>query len=858
MSIQEKLYSFAIRPLMVFVGLVIVMMGLFYWASHGAMVRETENKAKSMKQMCDQARDRSKAYAQLIASSIDVQRGAAEDQRHFAMRIITPLLKNLKLDLITVHEKDGYVLAKAHDPDHFGAEQRNIPSISDALAGKTTSGIRKVENGLAIATTVPIALDEANVGAVTAGYFLNDHFAKEMSQALGADILVLSFDSVIGSSMKNLPTKSFRGKKLAKNRASMWAGIKLYDAKYLPLTPDGTIGVYIVVDNSGIRRAFLALFIISAVGAAIIFILMRTRAKKFAENFTEPIIRTAAMADRVAHGDLNVEPLKTESRDEMGRLTDSFNVMTRNLQQTVERDRALREYLEEQVRRLLVVMEAASSGDFSRTFHAEHDDEIGRLGLALNKMIHNLQEMIESDRSQREYLETQVTRLVEVIEAASTGDFSHTFEETRDDAFARVGRALNRMVVDIQSIMNRDQQRRRYLEEQVNRLLEVIEAASHGDFSRTFQVTRDDQVGRLGKALNGMTGELKKTMEDIDRMKEDERASKELLEKQVEDILQVVRRAAAGDLTVSLSVQETDAIGQLKDNLNRMFASLRDMVGRLRENAGLVERTCLDVQRIAKTLRDGAGSQVDSVGRANAIVDRMVQSIATIAGNAERMLSISGDASREADTGGKTVSKTLDGMGHIRSAMEDIDESMKELSAGAEKIEEIVRAIDEISDETNLLALNASIEAARAGDLGKGFAVVAREVGNLAQMSVDSTRNITEVVRSIQERIRNAGKTTVVGSERVAEGLGLAGESGDALQRIVASVSKVTEIIRDTAVSLEQQRRESRDILDAMKSVGSVSEVSVRSAQEVTEAVTGLGEMADELNRMVGQFKVDG
>ncbi|MEW5944583.1 MAG: methyl-accepting chemotaxis protein, partial [bacterium] len=357
--------------------------------------------------------------------------------------------------------------------------------------------------------------------------------------------------------------------------------------------------------------------------------------------------------------------------------------------------------------------------------------------------------------------------------------------------------------------------------------------------------------------LSEMTRSIRTMIEQIESLKRNDRDEKERLEARVREISAAVELVAMGDLTGALSPESEDAIiGGLKENLNMMSGSLRNMIGKVSESAALVEKSSRTISAIMDRLESGAKTQRSSIEDASRSVGGLLESLGEVVERSEKVTAISLRAADQARTGGGTVSDALDSMEKINEAMGGIQEVMQELEAGAEGIGEIVQVIDEISDQTNLLALNASIEAARAGDYGRGFSVVAREVSGLAQRSVESTREITSIVRTIQDRVRNAIQTTDAGMRVVRESHKLARESGEALNQIIASVEEVTTLIRETVTALEAHRDRSGAITDAMAKVSEISRESSRIVRDAAAAVQALMRLAGDLDLIVQQFKI--
>lgn len=874
MNIRERVLIQATRPPAIFAGIAVAIVIVFYFTNQYTISNDNRLKARSVRTNYEEIKANTRAYATMIASYSDVQIGVTTEKRFFVTRVIAPLFKNTRVDLITVHEQGGFIIAKAHEPDVFGADESGVRYVRSALDGVESQFITPVEGKLALISTVPVIFNEKPAGAVTVGYFLNDDFARKLRSLVGAHVFITRNGKILASSIAPAPDKKPGERnaakkppappklpaKLSPNQKKVRIGGRRLDLSRVPLQKIGAndISLFIGSDNYTSRFMLAALFWVCVITTAVILGVVRKRAAIFTDELTGPIIRTADHADRVARGDLDVQPLDVKSEDEVGRLTVSFNVMVSNIRKMVEKDKKQREYLESQVARLTEVIGAAAQGDFSARFEPQADDAFARIGNALNKMIADLDAVIVRDKEQREYLEQKVSELLDIISAAAQGDFTKYYSGKDTDEIGRLGVALSEMIVDLQSMIEMNKNRRSYLEGQVGELLAVIEAASNGDFSRKIEVKRTDEIGRVGRALNQMIDDLKVKIEQIEAMKRLDREQKEKLETQVREILLKVAQATDGDLTVQFPVRpgEEGIITDLKKNLNFMFTSLRDLVGKVRRSAQAVEKTSQSIRNTTVQLRQGAARQAASVENTARFVNEMASSVEDVVTHSKQMLKLSENTNEVAASGAETTRRSVKGMKQVGEAMEEIETVMNDLETSAEEIDGIVKAIDEISDQTNLLALNAAIEAARAGEYGRGFSVVAKEISSLASKSVESTREITNIVRRIQERVKKATDSTHRGRDRVVEGSSLADKAGAALDQILESITAVTELINRTSESIEKRRGETADIEDSMKEILKISEETSTLALNTAAAVETLAALSRELEGSVRKIRI--
>ena len=406
-------------------------------------------------------------------------------------------------------------------------------------------------------------------------------------------------------------------------------------------------------------------------------------------------------------------------------------------------------------------------------------------------------------------------------------------------------------------------------------------------------------------------------------------------------VAETALRVAGGDLTVSeLKVKSRDEIRDLADAFNKMVTNLKNMINQINATSQSVAATSEELssnseeatkatQQVAQTIgqvAEGSGNQAQSVTEIVQVMDQMAMSIQQVAAGAgeqsknvinttdmvndmvnkvdtmaEGMEQVKQAAEQNgavAESGGKSVDKTVDGMLRVKEAVFDTAQRIQELGQQSQKIGEIIQVIDDIAEQTNLLALNAAIEAARAGEHGKGFAVVADEVRKLAERSGNATKEIAQLITDIQRGTEVAVESMGVGTKEVEEGVSLAQEAGQSLSEIVAgvkntgeNVNRIMELINDilsgsqevskavnnvaaiteeNTAAAEEMSASAQQVNSSMQNVASVSEENASAAEEVsasTEELTAsieeisasseqLARMAQELQDMVAQFRV--
>ena len=321
----------------------------------------------------------------------------------------------------------------------------------------------------------------------------------------------------------------------------------------------------------------------------------------------------------------------------------------------------------------------------------------------------------------------------------------------------------------------------------VKDLMRVAEALGRGDLSKKANVKRGDELGQLGDTFNQTIDRLQgliQTESDRDKMQH-----------QVMDLLSVVSTAAEGDLTIKAEVT-ADALGSVADAFNLMINGLTNLVTQASNVASEIQRSTSEILHSSERMRLGAEQQADQIRTASDAVNTMSHTTQRMAENAEAATQTSLKATQAAVKGGTSVAETIKGMQRIRAAVQTTGKKIKGLGERSLEIGAIIEVINEIATQTNLLALNAAIEAARAGEQGKGFAVVADEVRKLAERAARATKDITGLIKGIQVETSEAVTVMEEGTREVEEGTKLADQAGAALREI-EQIVKQTATARD-------------------------------------------------------------
>ncbi len=315
-----------------------------------------------------------------------------------------------------------------------------------------------------------------------------------------------------------------------------------------------------------------------------------------------------------------------------------------------------------------------------------------------------------------------------------------------------------------------------------------------------------------------------------------------------------IERFSAGDLAAHLQITSRDQLGLVAQRFNDMRKNLKRMIARISGGAVMVSEAAAKLTDKAHQVTQMARQQTDAASSVAAAVEEMSTSIAMVSRNASDAEGQSGKASDISVEGEKVVREASSEMSRIAEAFGQSAKEIASLSQRTEEINSIVHVIKEIADQTNLLALNAAIEAARAGEQGRGFAVVADEVRKLAERTGKATEEITDMIGNIQASMKSAVGSMDAGSGQVQQGVALASRAGDTLSEINVSSREVLAMVHDIASAVQEQTIASHQIAENIERISSMAENSNASMVQMSGEAENLGKVSGTLKEAIGIF----
>lgn len=382
----------------------------------------------------------------------------------------------------------------------------------------------------------------------------------------------------------------------------------------------------------------------------------------------------------------------------------------------------------------------------------------------------------------------------------------------------------------------------------VRELSVVMDKVREGDYSIRTKVSSEDEFGQLASGFNEMLDKITKyiqTQEDIDRM-----------QRQVISLLEVVSSAADGDLTVGAEVT-ADELGSVADAFNMMTENMRTLINDIKKAGSSIvdatEKLLLSAEQTSK----GAQTQIEELKEADARIERFKELSIKLNEMAQKTVDIIKEASINASKSLELLDNTVDAMFNVKRFSQMASKKVKSLGEKSLAIGDITGVISDISNQTNMLALNAAIEAARAGEYGHGFSVVADEIRKLAERSNKATKEIADLIKSIQNETAETVKLVEESTLNIETSSGIIEQTGESIKNINAVLVSSSDAVSEMAEGVANQAREAEAVAETIKHVREISERTVEDVKNTNRIVATLSQLSEMFKEAVDKFKVE-
>ena len=344
-------------------------------------------------------------------------------------------------------------------------------------------------------------------------------------------------------------------------------------------------------------------------------------------------------------------------------------------------------------------------------------------------------------------------------------------------------------------------------------------------------------------------------MQDAARLQQDAKRINDANQAAILRLMNELQTVAEGDLTQQATVTE-DITGAIADSVNYTVEELRSLVTSVQTTASKVAQTTSEVDATSTELLAASNEQMNEIQATGKSVLEMAVRINTVSSQAQESAAVARQSLEAADSGLKAVQNAIGGMNAIRDQIQETSKRIKRLGESSQEIGEITELISDITEQTNVLALNAAIQAASAGEAGRGFSVVAEEVQRLAERSGDATRQISALVKTIQTDTQDAVAAMERSTQGVVDGAKLSDNAGARLGEIDQVSRRLSELIQQISDSALREANLANAVADSIQNIFAVTEQTSEGTRTTAGQVRELSRMAEELRQSVARFKI--
>ena len=376
----------------------------------------------------------------------------------------------------------------------------------------------------------------------------------------------------------------------------------------------------------------------------------------------------------------------------------------------------------------------------------------------------------------------------------------------------------------------------------IDTLLNTANKISEGDLNQKAEIPRRDEFGLLAHVFNKMTESLKVIIE--------------YQKTQINKILLVVNSAAHGDLTKVCEISSDDEFAELSKAINQMIINLRNLVMQVNNATSKLTQAAQEILASTEQQAAGVAEQSSQISQVASSLQELSATARQINENTQKVFESADKATKDAIFGGKSVENSMIAMSRINKTVEATGRKITVLGESSRKIGKVATTIRDIAEQTNLLALNAAIEAARAGEQGKGFAVVADEIRKLAEGTSQQLEEINNLITTIQTETNSTVMAMEEGIKSVDEGVKLINTTGDSLQDIISVISQTSSLSKEITISTNEQTKGSEQLSSAMVSLSSVMREMETIARQNANLAHELNSLSLELKQTISGIRL--
>ncbi len=455
-----------------------------------------------------------------------------------------------------------------------------------------------------------------------------------------------------------------------------------------------------------------------------------------------------------------------------------------------------------------------------------------------------------------------IDKMKELLFNYSLGDFEHQMEIKNNDEFGQMAVMLNKLRdsqlekieaaekiasgdldLKVHSLSEKD-----YLSQSFEKMIDNLNKLLMEIKFLTTASIKGNSVARGNTKL--FSGGYKTIIEGMNN-------TLDAVYEPIVEAVEALEKVAAGDFTIKITKEYAGDHERIKNSINNVTSSLGKTITEVANAATATARAANEISSSTEEMAAGANEQSSQASEVAGAIEQMAKTIFETTKNTTTAAQASRTAGKAALEGGKVVKETIEGMIRISAVVKKSAETVQNLGKSSNEIGEIVQVINDIADQTNLLALNAAIEAARAGEQGRGFAVVADEVRKLAERTSKATQEIAVMIKHIQKDTEGAVQSMQQGTKEVELGQTLAEKAGNSLKEIINGAEEVADIVTQVAAASEQQSNASGQISQNIELITNVTQQSAVGVRQIAHAAEELNQLTENLQKLISGFKVE-